>query len=251
MDLSPKLPKSYEEWRSSQLREECRRRKLTTPGAKHQIIRTLVEDDKVKRASQPRIEYTQENDPDGSLGRAQNEKDHYDQMRDLSAQAAEGTYLERQLKRERNQVKRWEERVAFLHARLQRSENILIERGYVLLLRVKIVDFFNRVWYYWVMYWSWLSTNSYMTCRHQKDIIDDSSSESNVDLSVDRDSEDEEMEQNENREQGMDGEQGKEQYKDKAQGDEMKQGVEDEQLWALDEWLVSGIRGFRASLHEQ
>lgn len=98
MDSTPKLPRSYEDWSSRQLREECRRRKLYTKGVKHQIIGTLVEDAKAKRAAQPRIEFTEENDLDGVLEEAQIEKNFEDKMRDLSAVRAEATYYARKLK---------------------------------------------------------------------------------------------------------------------------------------------------------
>lgn len=86
---------------ADELRTECRNRNIPRSQGNlvYEIIQVLIEDDKKNRRYDARTAYDDDNDPDGSLERAQVIADADIESNDLQAQEAEATYLEERLKK--------------------------------------------------------------------------------------------------------------------------------------------------------
>lgn len=97
MAPSQDLPKCYTEWSVARLQQECQERNLSTTGLKHELIETIIDNDIALRALQPVIEYNEDNDPDGSLKRAQDEKNREDKLRNWSGLNAAAAYYEERI----------------------------------------------------------------------------------------------------------------------------------------------------------
>lgn len=92
---STNLPASYNSWDMRKLGYECQSRNLPTPRNKYQRIQAIVDDDIAHR--EPYIIYNEDNDPDVSLAKAQDELWEEHRIRDLSVVEAKEEYEKERL----------------------------------------------------------------------------------------------------------------------------------------------------------